>query len=218
MTEIKIEKKKPMWPWIILILIILGIIAYFVYANPNSEILNDDFDDDVTEAPVVESDDEKMADDDAYDTSKSYGNTYDGYMAFDESIRDSTRIAVDSSYTKRAFSNLTKLVVQQADQNDIEDSKALEDLRSFSVLMTGIAKTSSNTEGFKNFKTACDKIASVLGTIQVKSFPSLEQEVSELKSIASKISVSTPMDQQQTDINSFLIKSRDILKNMNIKQ
>ncbi len=43
MAEIKIEKKKPIWPWILLIIIILAIIAYFVYNN--SEI--DDFADDV---------------------------------------------------------------------------------------------------------------------------------------------------------------------------
>lgn len=31
MAEIKIEKKKPVWPWVILALIILGAIAYFVF-------------------------------------------------------------------------------------------------------------------------------------------------------------------------------------------
>lgn len=31
MAEIKIDKKKPVWPWVILALIILGAIAYFVF-------------------------------------------------------------------------------------------------------------------------------------------------------------------------------------------
>ena len=31
MAEIKIEKKKPVWPWVILALIVLGAIAYFVF-------------------------------------------------------------------------------------------------------------------------------------------------------------------------------------------
>ena len=31
MAEIKIEKKKPVWPWIIVALIVLGAIAYFVF-------------------------------------------------------------------------------------------------------------------------------------------------------------------------------------------
>ena len=215
MTEIKIEKKKPIWPWILLILIVLGIIAYFVYANPDLDNRSDDFDDDVINEKIIDSKTDQMSTDDTYNTDKSYGGVYDGYMAFDESIRDSTRIAVDSSYTKKAFSNLTKLVVKQADKNDIEDSQPLEDLRNYSVLITEISKTSGNMENFKNFKTLCDKIAAVLGDVQAKSYPSLQQEASNLKQIASKISLSTPMDKQQTDLNDFLHKSRDILKSMN---
>lgn len=39
MTEIKVEKKKPVWPWVLLILIILGIIVYlFVYDDYNEEV------------------------------------------------------------------------------------------------------------------------------------------------------------------------------------
>ena len=215
MTEIKIEKKKPIWPWILLVLIILGIIAYFVFANPNSDMLNDDFDDDVTNEQVIDSESRTMRTNDSTTATKSYGGIYDGYMSFDESIRDSTRIAVDSSYTKKAFANLTKLVVKQADKNDIEDSQQLEDLRNFSMLITSISKTSTNDENFKNFKTLCDKIASVLGDIQTKSYPSLQQEASDLKRIATKVSISTPMSQQQTDLNAFLRKSRELLKLMN---
>ncbi len=39
MAEIKIEKKRPVWPWIILIIVILGILAYvFLY----TDIFNED--------------------------------------------------------------------------------------------------------------------------------------------------------------------------------
>ena len=214
MTEIKIVKKKPIWPWILLILIVLGIAAYFIYNNPDLDTLNNGFDDGVTNEKVMDSKSNQIGADGAYRTD-SYGGIYDEYKAFDESIRDSTRIAVDSSYTKKAFSNLTKLVVKQADKNDIEDSQALEDLRDYSVLITTISKTSSNSENFKNFKTLCDKIAAVLGNIQAKSYPSMQQEAANLKQIATKISISTPMANQQTDINDFLKKSREILKSMN---
>ncbi len=213
MTEIKIEKKKPIWPWILLVLLVLGIIAYFVYANPDND-KNDDFDDDVTNEQVIDSRQDRMGSD-SISGRQSYGGVYDGYQAFDESIRDSTRIAVDSSYTKIAFTNLTKVVVKQADKNDIEDSNALDDLRNYSMLITGVSKTSTNMENFKNFKTLCDKIGSVIGDIQAKSYPNLQQESSDLKQIASKISVSTPMNKQQTDINAFLQKSREILNSMN---
>lgn len=142
------------------------------------------------------------------------GAVYDGFRAFDESIADTTRIAVDSSYTKVAFSNLTKLVVRHANSSEVADSPALDDLRSFSVLITSIAKTSGNNEGFKNFKTACDKIASVLGDIQAKDYPALEQEVTNLKQMAAQVKIATPMYEQQPEINSFLRKSKEILQAM----
>ncbi|MDR9456075.1 MAG: hypothetical protein RI572_01585 [Salegentibacter sp.] len=38
MAEIKIEKKRPVWPWIILIIVILGILAYvFLYTDTFNE-------------------------------------------------------------------------------------------------------------------------------------------------------------------------------------
>lgn len=219
MAEIKIEKKKPIWPWILLILIILGIVAYFVYANDLHEDHNDDFDDDVTDEQMLnptDTTDGQMNTGDTYDANNSYGSSYDEYAAFEESMRDSTRIAIDSSYTKKAFANLAKVVVKKADENNLEDSKALGDLRNFSVLMTGIANANSDMDNFKNFKTAADKVASVLGDIQSKNFPSMQQEVANLKESASKISVSTTMDKQQTEIYAFLKKSRDVLKDMNL--
>lgn len=39
MAEIKVSKKKPVWPWILLIIIILGILVYlFVYDDYNDEV------------------------------------------------------------------------------------------------------------------------------------------------------------------------------------
>lgn len=45
MAEIKIEKKKPVWPWILLGLIILGVILYFLLADNDDSM--DDMEDDV---------------------------------------------------------------------------------------------------------------------------------------------------------------------------
>ncbi|MEO5787670.1 hypothetical protein [Gelidibacter sp.] len=214
MAQINNEKKKPNWAMIALILVVLFIVGYiiYVYQGDNKDI-NDT--NEFANEKIIESTNSQTSANDSGNARDSFGGTYNAFKAFDESIRDSTRIAVDSSYTKKAFSNLTKLVVKKADESSVADSKALDDLRNYSVLITTIAKTSSNKENFKNFKTACDKIASVLGDIQAKSYPSLVQDVTSLKQIASKISASIPMDKQQAYITAFLKKSRDILRSMN---
>lgn len=37
MAEIKIEKNKPMWPWVLVVAIIVGLIIYFVVNNSDEE-------------------------------------------------------------------------------------------------------------------------------------------------------------------------------------
>lgn len=76
MAEIKIEKKKPVWPWVILILVVLGIIAYFVYAN--DEDVNDDFDDDITNEQVIDTTNTQSSYD-SYNTGTT-NSSYDQFM------------------------------------------------------------------------------------------------------------------------------------------
>ena len=215
MTEIKIEKKKPVWPWILLILIILGIVAYFVYAEGGIDDFQDDGTDDVYNEKVMDTSHLSSSNRSLQNADGTYGSSYDSYSAFAGSITDSTRIAVDSSYTKRAFANLAKVVVKKADENDVADSPALTDLRAFSVLIIGISKTSTRIENVKNFKTACDKVAKVLGDIQEKSYPSLKEDASQINQMAADISPSVSMADQQHKMTAFLHKTRDILQAMN---
>ncbi len=51
MAEIKVEKKKPVWPWILLIaIIILGILFYvFAYDDTNDDVDDIDDTDDIEE-------------------------------------------------------------------------------------------------------------------------------------------------------------------------
>jgi hypothetical protein len=37
MAEIKIEKKKPVWPWILLVLILAAVIYFFVFRDKEAE-------------------------------------------------------------------------------------------------------------------------------------------------------------------------------------
>lgn len=211
MAEIKIEKKKPIWPWILVVLVILGIIAYLVYANQERDDYNDDFDDGVINEQMVEPDTKPL------DTRGAYapGTAYDQYTAFEGSIRDSTRIAMDSSYTKKAYYNLCKAVAKKADENNVEDSQALTDLKEFSMLITKVSSPLSSAESAKNFKTASDKVAKVLEDIQIKSYPELQSQVADLKQVTSEMDGYISMDKQQDNITQFLQKSRDVLKAMN---
>lgn len=215
MAEIKIEKKSPVWPWILLVLVIIGVVVYFMYANKEADDVNDDYDD-VTNEQVMDStrNDRPITD----STPLNYDSTpYSQYLAFEGAIKDSTRIAVDTSYTKKAYYNLTKAAAKKAEESGIEQSQELTDLQEFSALITKVSIPSSH-EKAKNFKTAGDKVATVLEAVQQKSYPNLQTEVAELKTAASNIDGTKNMSKQQNEISRFLQKSREVLKGMNDKK
>ncbi|RAJ25171.1 hypothetical protein LX77_01472 [Gelidibacter algens] len=213
MAEIKIEKKRPVWPWVVLILIVLAIIVYFIYENRDNDDYNDDLNDGTTTEQMDDSID--LQSDSTYDPNQNYSSTFDEFSAFEESISDSTRIAVDSSYTKKAFSNLAKAVVAKADESALQNSEALNYLRDYSTLSANMSSTTQGMEASKNFKTPSEEIVTVLGAIQSKKYPALQSQVSDLKQIAAKVDGSKRMDGQQAFMNSFLNKAKDVLQAMN---
>lgn len=213
MAEIKIEKKRPIWPWVLVVLIVLALVIYFVYENQESDDYNDDFNDGITTEQIDDSITSEM--DKAYDANQDYSSAFDEFSAFEDSISDSTRIAVDSSYTKKAFSNLAKAVVNKADESSLQASEALNDLRAYTTLNTNVSRTPKEAGESKNFKTASDKVAKVLEAIQAKSYPELQSQVSDLKQVTAKIDGSISMDKQQAAMYSFFSKSKEVLKAMN---
>ena len=55
MAEIEIEKKKPIWPWIILVLVILALL-YFLVFDEEEEVLEEDPIEEYEEEPLLEED------------------------------------------------------------------------------------------------------------------------------------------------------------------
>ena len=49
MAEIRIEKKKPVWPWILIGLIILAVIFFVVFASDDDDEFNNDDTDELRE-------------------------------------------------------------------------------------------------------------------------------------------------------------------------
>ena len=215
MAEIKIEKKKQVWPWILLVLIILGIIAYFLYSNPDVIDRADDYDDGITNTAVMDSDSLETTRKKTSNSGYVPGTSYDQYTAYEGAIRDSTRIATDSSYTKKAYYNLCKAVAKKAEETNVEDSQALRDLKDFSMLITKVSSPLNDAETAKNFKTASDKVTKVLEDIQMKSYPALQSQIADLKKVTANMDGYTRMDKQKENVTQFLQKSRDILKEMN---
>lgn len=219
MAEIKIEKKKPIWPWILLALVILGIIAY-VLSTRDTDDFNDDADDymsnDIDTTAVDTSGNGAIYDPNGSmtDSTDTYRN--DANKAMEElmmAMKDSSRFGTDSTHTKSALNNLAKLTVAKARLAKLESSTALNTLEQ-RVDMTAPTNATSETLS-QHFKSVSDAVVNVIEELQKKQTPNKEDAVSKLKATASKLSPSLDLAKQQTNIQLFIRQAHDLLHSMN---
>ncbi|WP_100615746.1 hypothetical protein [Confluentibacter citreus] len=210
MAEIKIEKKSPIWPWILLAIAVIAIIVYFVYNNEdNPSIYDNDTNSEMRDTI-------SNTYDDGYQSTAPYVGSSNAVQEFENSIIDSTRIGIDSTYTKTAIVNLAKVVSLKADQLNLQPSIALENLKYYSDRSNGMTNSElPESSEIINFKTVSKDIVTVLETIQTKNYPSLQDEVSELKEASSKIDNNIATKEQQSTIQTFFTKAKKVVNNMN---
>lgn len=206
MAEIKIEKKTPVWPWILVVLIIIAVVAFFIFNDYDA----DDVSDDVATEKVDSTDTYRNDATDTYD--QSAFDKYNAAMSqFDSYINDSNRIGTDTIYTKTAFHKLADLVVLKADQNNLPSSEALENLRGYAMQASETVNDMSISE---SLNAIGNDIASVVESIQDKNFPNLDSDVSKLKDISDKLDNNIALAKQQQNIQDFMMKSKSILNSM----
>lgn len=206
MAEIKIEKKSPIWPWILLVIAVIAIIAYFLYNN-NDNSIYDNGGNSETMDTISNTYEES--------TAPHMGST-SAVQEFENSVKDSTRIGIDSTYTKTATINLAKVVLMKADELNLQPSIALENLRYYSDQSDGMTNSElPERSDIINFKTVSNDIVAVLEILQTKSYPSLQDEVAELKQTSNKIDNNMATKEQQGTIQAFFTKARKVVNNMN---
>lgn len=212
MAEIKIEKKAPIWPWILLVILIIAIIVYFVYNNDkNGNVIYDNEMNNETIDTISNTYNEGLG------TIAPYLGSNSVVQQFENSVTDSTRIGVDSMYTKTAIVNLARVVAIKADELDLQPSMALENLKYYSdpSYVTTDTDIPVDKDIYSNFKTVSKDIVTVLKSIQTNKYPSLEDDVLELKQTSSKIDTNMATKAQQITVQTFFSKAKKVVNDMN---
>lgn len=219
MAEIKIVKKKPIWPWILLVLIVLlAAILFFLYGDRLGNDVDDvdDVDDMTTE---LNDDYNSQPNDDmdrvSYEDSLNRDNSNRMAMSYRNSIADTTKLGVDNVSTKMALMNLSKAVEAKANEYQMQDSEALEMLREELRTVDSTLNVNQNGLDTKLFKTTGMRVLSVMDTLQRVQFPNLTDEVNEVKTAINEIQPSTTLAKQNKAVNSFFKESNDVLNRMN---
>lgn len=211
MAEIKIEKKKPIWPWIILALVILALLYFLVFADNDD---NDDLDDNETEqveegAAWEDDTDTTSWDNETSDMrSQTTGQGVEGYLAY---ISDDQRMGVDHEYTNNAIVELMNAVQAKADEINYDISADMQSVRQDAQ---AIQQDPSSLNHANTIKTVGTKLANVMEKMQQEKYPNLSQDVAEVKTAAENINASTPTLDQKDQVKKYFDEAGDVLEKM----
>jgi hypothetical protein len=202
MAEIKIERKRQIWLWLLIGIIVAGAIIYFVVFQGSANISKTEV---VTEEDYISG---------TNDTNllgvKENNSTVAAFVGFVEN--DTNRVSLDLSYINEAFIKLTAAVNAMAEEIDYDIQADLEKVNESTVLVENEKFDSSSS---KNIRNATDNSATALQNMQQAKYPWLAEEVEELKSASAEISTEIKTLEQKDAVKNYFVKAADLLQKMN---
>lgn len=192
MAEIKIEKKPPVWPWILAAIIILGLLTYFF---------------------VLKDDDDKEKDVAATDTEQVMSDGQDGavaeYVAF---VSDQGAMGLDHEFTKNAFIKLRKAIEAKAEEEDYDVSA---DLGQIDEHINHITTDPYETTHANHIRKGSEVLTNAMQNLQQAKFPDLTGEMQAVRQASNSIDPNALTLDQRNAVKSFFDTSADLLQKMN---
>lgn len=204
MTEIKIEKKKLIWPWILLAIAVIAAIVYFMASNNNY--------DEIKVVPKTSELENTMENDDEKDLLSVNKNniTVANYIEFVEMTNNS--MGLDHEYTNEALLKLTKATEAMASEVGFDVKADLEKVNKFAEMITN---NPFETTHANSIRKAFDILTNVLQNIQKAKYPGLANEVAELKVASEAINPDILTLEQKNEVKTYFSKAAILLKKMN---
>jgi hypothetical protein len=197
MAEIKIEKKMPVWPWVLVILAVIGILVYVF-------VLNDDVD---TTEEVTEETTEQPADTRQEALKNS---TVTAFVSFIK--EDPDQMGLNHEFTNEALLKLTNATQAMADETGYDIRTQME------AVKTNAEKISTDpfeTTHANSIRESANILAQTLQNIQQNAFPDLTSEAGEVNSAVTAIEMDVLTLDQKEDVKNFFRESADLLEKMN---
>jgi len=188
MTEIKIEKKKPVWPWILLVLGLLVAAWFFFFRNDKDEPVNSNALIDVREN----------------------NSTVAAYVTFINS--DTNTMSLDHSFASMALTKLTDAVDAMATEAGYDVKVDIAKAKQYA---DEIAKDPMSTTHADKIRSAADVLSTSLQNMQQAKYPGLSNEATDVKNAAAAINPETLTLDQRDVVKSFFRKAADLLNKMN---
>lgn len=195
MAEIKIEKKAPIWPWILGLLIVAALLYFFVFRDNN---MTDD-NNRKTETEEVKKDTMERR------TSRTVNVTE--ISAYNKYISD-PEMTMDHEYTSKALLKLISATSATAAAVNLDVDA---DLRGAKAKAKEIKDDSSSMAHANKIKDVAHSVSQALKKIQKEKYPQLHSEYKKVETAISDIKTDVPTLEQKDAIKGFLRKSGNLL-------
>lgn len=208
MTEIKIEKKKLVWPWILLGLAIIALLIYFLAFNNSGEEMND--------APMtserIDAKDNELDGNNETEliNVKENNNTITEYIKYVNTHLN--KMGLDHKYTNEALLKLIKATNAIADEVGYNVRADLEKAKEYADMITDDRYEITHAD---NIRKASDMLTKVLHNIQKAKYPGLTNEITELRNASEAIKPGVQTLNQRNEVKAFFAKAADLLEKMN---
>lgn len=232
MTEIKIEKRKPVWPWVLAGILVLAIVGYFIMADDDNS--RDRWDNNRTETGAY-NDNTTNREGDWNDGNDRADNMNNRSGDRDNKIFDNNNNNRTDARTP-AVANYVNYVKNDLDRNDLNNQTISQAFRQLSEATSAVAsKTGYNAnkslDNIKqdinnlgnesldraraaNIRKTADMVTNELVKIQQNHFPRLEGEAENLAGASSSIKPDELAQDQRGNIKDFLTEAADLLEKM----
>jgi hypothetical protein len=206
MAEIKIEKKKPIWPWVLIGLLILAVILYFVIAEDDDDDPMEEENTEQAVTPMETEDDTKTA---TWEDDKLSGD--ESVSKYLTHIGDKEKMGIDHEYSNEALKYLINALENRAEEANIDTEVEIQELKS------NLREIKENPQSITHANTINEvgtKIVDLMEKTQREKFPNIAQDVQEVRTALQNIEPSTPTLDQKDAVNSFYKEAGDVLENM----
>ncbi|MDO8896979.1 MAG: hypothetical protein Q7V19_04965 [Bacteroidales bacterium] len=192
MTEIKIQKKKSILPYVLIGVVVLGVFAYFLY-NSSYEMISGN----TLSNKDLTSVRENNAQVNAYLNLTLSGNP---------------AMALDHAYTNDALTKLADATEAMANEVGFDIKTDMDKVK---VLSEKITKDPYAVTHSGDIRKAGEIIAASLNSMQKAFFPGLKTEAAEVQRSVEKINPQILTLDQKDTINTFFKSAADLLQKMN---
>lgn len=192
MTEIKIEKKRSLWPWIVLGLILIASFLYYrSITSPEDEVLL---------AP------EEIELINVNENSRAIND----FVSFVES--DTNHMSLDHTFTRDALFKLADAVYAITKQTGHELKADLAHVKRYAETITNEALVNTHADSIRK---AADILSIELKQIQLSTFPTLTKEADNLRDASSAINPAVLTLDQKSAVKHFFKTAASLLRKMN---